>query len=149
MQFVIFLTGAGIFFSGFVYWMASSSARRADFIKANGKYQEVRIIKKHTSKVGTGSNTSFFYYIDIVPTKNKRQGKPIICSVGGFYDEFKVGQKLKAWIYKGDACLDYGPNNANSVAFKMLITCIVFAVSFVVSIVIKIRKYPNKSGRAN
>lgn len=134
---VILIGMAGIFFSGFVFWMAHSSHQEADRLRRHGEYCDVEVVGKRTSSGGDGSSTS--HYVDVRPVSRDGNSPPIQCGVvSSAYDQLYVGQRLKAWVLGADALLDDGPKNAASVARTMLITLAGFALVTTIGLILKV-----------
>ena len=134
---VILIGAAGVFFSGFVFWMADSSHQEAERLRRQGEYCDVEVIRKETSSGGYGSSPSYFVHVN--PVNRTDRSQPIQCEVLYItYDRLRVGQKLKAWVLGGNAALDVGPKNAASVARTMLMTRTGFAVLTITGLALKV-----------
>jgi len=144
----IWLGAAGVFASGFVFWMANSSHQEAERLRQHGEYCDVEIIRKEKSSDADGS--SYSYYVHVNPLNRANGSQPIPCEVlYSTYEQLQVGQKLKAWVLGNNAALDLGPNNVTSVARTMLVTCTGFAALLITGLTLKVVYRTRRSGEPN
>jgi hypothetical protein len=133
---MIFVGSAGLFASGFVFWMANSSHREAERLRRHGEYCDVEIIRRERSSDAEGSPS---YYVQVKPVNRADRPEPIQCEVHySTYEQLYVGQKLKAWVLGGEAHLDLGTSNAASVARGMLVSCVGFAALTIAGLAFKV-----------
>jgi hypothetical protein len=132
---VILVSLAGVFFSGFVFWMASFSHQEAERLRQHGEYCDVVVVGKEKSSGGK----STFYYVHVRPVNREATAPPLRCSVVyPAYENLHVGQRLQAWVLGTNALLDDGPKNAASVARTMLRICAGFALLLITGLVLKV-----------
>ena len=135
-KFAIFFGAAGVFASGFVFWMANSSYLEGERLRRHGEYGDVEVIRKERSSDADGS--SYSYYVHVNPLNRAKGSPPIPCEVHySNYQQLQVGQKLKAWVLGNDAALDLGPTNTGSIAWTALVTCIGFAALLITGLTLK------------
>ena len=136
-RFMIFIGSAGLFASGFVYWMANSAHREAERLRRHGEYGDVEVIRKESSSEADASTMN--YYVHVKPVNRADRPEPIPCDVHySTYQQLYVGQKLKAWVLGGEALLDLGPSNAASVSRGMLVYCVGFAALAIAGLALRV-----------
>lgn len=133
----IWLGAAGVFSSGFVFWMADSSHQEGERLRRLGEYCEVEVVRKERSSDADGSSMS--YYVHVKPVNRANKAEPIQCDVHySTYEQLRMGQQLKAWVLGDKASLDLGPNNVASVARTMVVTCTGFAALLITGLTLKV-----------
>jgi hypothetical protein len=144
---MIFVGSAGLFASGFVFWMANSAHQEGERLRRHGEYCEVEVVRKERSSEADGGSMN--YYVHVKPVNRADTAEPIQCDVHyRTYEKLRVGQKLKAWVLGGEALLDLGPSNTASVARGMLVNCVGFAALTIAGVALKVFYRTRRSSEA-